>query len=100
MKKSDVACRAIRAARSESEVITAVRGYLESLSPDEASVLPAELLAKGIHQAEELIQSALALVHEQMLGKQDSPDASLLNEIELVFATAAKRLTALARDTA
>jgi hypothetical protein len=100
MKKSDVACRDIRAARSESDVITAVRGYLDSLSAEEASVLPAELLARGISQAEELIQSALALVHDQMLGKHDSPDASLLNEIELVFSTAAKRLAVLARDTA
>jgi hypothetical protein len=100
MKKSDDAVRAIRAAKAESQVIAAVQEYLASLGPSALGVVPAEILAVGLRQAEEVIQSALEGVHEQMLGKEDSPQASLLNDLELVLSTAAKRLAVLARDTA
>ena len=100
MKKSDAAVRAIRAAKAESQVVAAVQEYLASLGPAVIGILPAGILAVGLRQAEEVIQSALELVHEQMLGKEDSPQASLLNDVELVLSTAAKRLAVLARDTA
>jgi hypothetical protein len=44
MTKSQKACRAIRSARSESQVIAAVRGYLDSLDASDAALLPRELL--------------------------------------------------------
>ena len=100
MKKSDSAVRAIRAATTESEVIAAVRDYLTSLDAAQLALLPAEIMAIGMSHAEELVQSALQLVHSEMLAMRDAPEAAVLNEIALVFSTAAQRLAALAKDPA
>jgi hypothetical protein len=100
VKKSDVAIRAIRAAKAESQVVAAVREYLGSLGPSVAAVLPEEILAIGLTQAEDVIQSALRVVHGKVLATEQSPQAALLNDVELVLATAAKRLAVLAGKTA
>lgn len=100
MKSSDSACRAIRAASTEAEVMTAVRHYLSSLAPSRISLIPAEIVALGFSHAEEVIQAALQLVHREILEMRDGPEAVGLNEIALVFSTAAQRLAALAKDTA
>ena len=100
MKKSDKACRAIGAASTETEVLAAVRDYLSSLEASEVAVLPAQLMALVLSGAEEVVQSALQLVHTEMLAAHDRPEAALLNQVTLVFSTAAKRLAALAKNTA
>ncbi|MGZ5036754.1 MAG: hypothetical protein ACXWG1_08025 [Usitatibacter sp.] len=100
MKTSDGACRAIRAAKTEGEVVAAVREYLDSLSPQEAGALPAQVLAFGLSQVEEVVHSALDLVHRQMLAMREGPESQVLTDVTLVFSTAAKRLAVLAKDTA
>lgn len=100
MKKSDSARRAIKSASTESEVIAAVRGYLSSLAPLEIALLPAPLMALMLSEAEEIVQSALQLVHSALLAARDPSEAELLGDANLVFAAAAKRLAALAKDVA
>jgi hypothetical protein len=100
MTKSEKACNAIRAATKDSQVIGAVRDYLDSLDASDAALLPAELLALGLVPAEEMIQSALQALHSQMAGLDETPRAGLLSQAALVFTTAARRLAALAENTA
>ena len=100
MKKSDSARHAIKSASTESEVIAAVREYLSSLDPREIAFLPAPLMALMLSEAEEIVQSALQLVHTALLAARDASEAELLGDANLVFAAAAKRLAALAKDVA
>jgi len=100
MTKSEKACRAIRAARNESEVIAAVREYVDSLDRSDLARLPAEILAMGLAPAEELVQSALQALHGGMAGAGEDSKADILSEATLVFTTAARRLAVLARDSA
>lgn len=97
--RSDKACRAIRAANQESEVIAAVRDYLESLDASEAARLPAEILVMALTPAEELVQSALQALHSSMESSGEAK-GGLLHEAAFVFTTAARRLATLAKDTA
>jgi hypothetical protein len=100
MLKGEKACRDIRTARNESEVLGAVRTYLDSLDAADAALLPAELLVMGLTPAEELIRSALEALHEEMEAGAGKSKRGLLNEASLVFTTAARRLAALAKDPA
>lgn len=100
MKSSDRACRTIRAATSESQVIQAVSEYLKSLHPTVVAIFPAELMAVGLQQAEEVIHSALDIVHRQIARSDLPAEADTLNEIVLVLSTAARRLAILAGNTA
>ncbi len=99
MKKSDSACRDIRAASTESQVVAAVRAYLASLDPAEVALVPTEIMAFNLSGAEEAVQAALHLVHAQMLGMRDATQYAMLSEVVLVFSTAARRLAVLAKDT-
>jgi hypothetical protein len=99
MKKSDVAVRAIRTASTESHVIAAVRDYLATLDAHEVALVPAEIMAFGLAAAEEAIQSALYLVHTQMLRTHEEVESAVLNDVTLVFSAAARRIAALAKDT-
>lgn len=100
MKKSDSARRAIKAAATASEVIAAIRGYLSSLDPPEIALLPESLMAVVLSETEEIVQAALHLVHGALLAARDPSEAELLGDANLVFAAAAKRLAALAKDVA
>lgn len=100
MKSSERACRDIRAASSESQVIQAVSDYLDTLQPGAVALLPAELKAMGLKQAEEVIHLALEIVHGQMGRAEGAAGADILNEIVLVLSTAARRLAVLASNTA
>lgn len=100
MTRGEKACTAIRAAAKESDVIGAVREYLESLDKSDAARLPAEILAMGLASAEELVQSALQALHTGMGAAQGDSKAGILNEATLVFTTAARRLAVLAKDAA
>lgn len=100
MKKSDSACRAIRAANTEAQVVAAVREYLGSLGPEEIAAVPAQVMAFGLHQVEEVVHTTLDLVHREMLAMREGPQSEVLTDVTLVFSTAAKRLAALAKDTA
>lgn len=94
MTKSQKACRAIRLARNESQVVAAVRDYLDSLEPSDAARLPGELLVMGIVPAEEVIQTALGALH-QVTGSDAAKDG-IVKQTVLVFSAAARRLAAFA----
>jgi hypothetical protein len=98
LKKSDIACRNIRAATNESEVIAAVREYLASLNPVEAALVPCQALASGLMQAEEMIHAALHLIDDAGKARKGS-GADVIDETRLVFTAAAKRLAALAHTS-
>ena len=98
MTKAEKACREIRAATKESQVIGAVKDYIDSLTPADATALPEEILALGLTQAEEVIQSGLQALHSRMEGRGEKGKNAILSEASLVFTTAARRLAALAKD--
>jgi hypothetical protein len=100
MKTSDTACRAIRAAKTESQVIAAVQEYLKTLDASQIAVLPAEIMAFGVRHAEEALHSALHMVHTEMLKLGETAASEVLTDVTLVFTTAAKRLAVLAKDPA
>ena len=100
MTKSQKACRAVRSAKTGSQVINAVQQYLHSLNASDAAQLPKELLVVGLTPAEELIQSALQALHDCITQKGDAPKGGVVRETMLVFTTAARRLAILAKDPA
>ena len=98
MKDASSTCKALQAATSEEQVVALVRGYLGSLSPAEAALLPTGLTALSVSHVEEVVHSALQLVHREMVAVFDAPETLVLKEASLVFTTAAQRLAALARQ--
>jgi hypothetical protein len=96
LKNSRSTCLAIQSASTEKEVLSSVRDYLSSLSPAEIALMPAGLAALGTSRAEEVVQSALQLVHHEMLVALDAPEADLIKDAVLVFSTAATRLATIA----
>lgn len=100
MKSSDTACRAIRAASTESDVMRAVSNYLESLEPAALALLPSELTAIGLSHAEEVIHSALELAQSRIgRSAKTTPQARTLSDIVLVLSAAARRLATLANKS-
>jgi hypothetical protein len=97
LKDTQSTCRALQAAHTESQVVSIVREYISSLSPAELALLPAGLGSLGISHVEEVVQSALQLVHREMLSVLDAPEAAFLKDAALIFSTAAQRLAALAK---
>lgn len=93
---SRATCLAIQTASSEEQVISAVQTYLSSLSAAQAASMPAGLIALGKSHAENIVQSALQLVHDEMLSVLDTPEPDLLREAVTVLAAASTRLAALA----
>lgn len=96
MKNSRSTCQAIQSASTENEVLSFVRDYLSSLSPAEVALLPAGLAVLGVGRAEEVVETALQLVHHEMLVVLDAPEAELIKDAVMVFSTAATRLATIA----
>ena len=100
MKKSEAACKKIRAASTESQVIAAVREYVGSLGAPEVAGLPVNVLSSCLVQTEEAVHSALQLVEDALgsvgVGK---PDPGAADEMRLVLTTAARRLAAIGAKT-
>jgi hypothetical protein len=88
-------CLAIRAARSEAEVIMLVREYLSSLGTAEAALIPPGLTSLAVSHAEEVVQAALELAHREALAAYDAPEAAFLKDAVKVFAAASMRLASL-----
>ena len=95
MTRGDKACRAIRAARRESEVIAAVRDYIDALDSSAAAQLPAEILVMGLTPAEEVIQSALQSVQAGMNAEKGAKGGAG-RDLVRVLTAAARRLADLA----
>jgi hypothetical protein len=95
MKDCNDICLAIRAAKSEAEVIAAVRAYLASLEPQEIALIPKGLTSLGVSHAEEVVQAALEIAHREALAAFDAPESAFLKDAVKVFSTASMRLAAL-----
>ena len=96
MKNSRSTCLAIENALTQDEVVVSVREYLASLNPAEIALMPPGLAVFATGRAEEVVHSALQLVHHEMAVALDAPEAELIKEAVLVFSTAATRLATLA----
>jgi hypothetical protein len=96
MKDVTSTCRAIQTASTQEQVVAAVREYVASLTPEEAALMPVGLTTLSVSHVDEVVHSALQLVHREMLAVVDAPEAALLKDASLVFSTAAQRLAALA----
>lgn len=99
MTKSEKACRVIQSAKKESQVVGAVRDYLDSLDASDVAQLPAEVAVLGLTPAEELIQSALQALHNCLAEAGATRKGGIVRETALVFTTAARQLTLLAEDS-
>lgn len=94
MNKTEAACRKIRAATSESQVIAAVREYLGSLGPPEVAGIPLHILSSCLVQAEESVHSAIQ-VFEDAIGVLGDDHADAAEGTRRVLAAAARRLAAM-----
>jgi hypothetical protein len=86
------ACQVIRAASTEAEVITAVRGYLSGLDHAQLKAIPSDLLSLHVHQARDIASAAIELARHEATISQDAPEAALVKDVAMVFSTAAMRL--------
>ena len=96
MSKSDVACRKIRAATTESQVIAAVREYLGSLGPADALGVPLHAVSSCLVHTEESIHSALQLVEDALAALQGgSAKSDAAEGTRLVLTSAARKIATL-----
>jgi hypothetical protein len=96
VKDASTACTAISAASTEPEVISIVRAFLSSQSPEKAKMIPGGVVALGINHAREIAQAALEVARREALVAADAPEASFLKDVGAVLSTAAMRLLVLA----
>jgi glucokinase len=96
LKKSASTCLAIQSAATEEQVVSAVREYLDTLSAEQVALMPAGLTVLARSHAEDVVHTALQLVHHEILSAFDAPEAELIREAVSVFSTAATRLATLA----
>ena len=96
MTNSRSTCAAIQSASTEDQVVGAVRDYLASLSAAEVALMPAGLTTLGRSHAANVVESALELVHREMVEVRGAAEMELIRDAVLVLATAATRLAALA----
>jgi len=99
LNKSEVACRKIRAATTESQVVAAVQDYVASLGAGDVAGLPLHALSACLVRTEESIHSALQLF-EDAVGRaaRDVPDRGTADDMRLVLTTAARRLAAISAN--
>jgi len=94
LNNTEATCKRIRAAKTESQVIDAVREYLATLGPAEVAGIPLQVLSSSLVQAEESIHSAIQ-VFEDAIGALGPSDADTAERTRLVLTTAARRLAAM-----
>lgn len=96
MSKSDAACRKIRAAATESQVVAAVREYLGSLGPADALGVPVHAVSSCLVHTEESIHSALQVFEDALAALQgDSANPDAAEGMRLVLTAAARRIATL-----
>ena len=96
MSKPEVACRKIRAANTETQVIGVVREYLGSLGPADIAGIPLDVLSSSLVHTEESIHSCIQAVEDAIAVVQGrKPNAKAAEGTRLVLTTAARRLAAL-----
>ena len=96
MSKTDIACRKIRAANTETQVIAVVREYLASLGPTDVAGIPLHVLSASLVHTEESIHSCIQAVEDAIAAvKGGTADADAVDGTRLVLTAAARRLAAL-----
>jgi len=96
MSDCNSTCAAIMAAGSEGEVLSHVRKYLSSFTPDKAVLVPPSVLALAINHAKEIAQAAVEVASREAQAVADGPEATVLKELGTVLSTAAMKLVVLA----
>ena len=96
MSRPEVACRKIRAANTESEVVRVVREYLASLGPAGVAGIPLHVLSSGLVHTEESIHSCIQAVEDAIAAVQGgSSNAGAVEGTRVVLTAAARRIAAL-----
>ena len=88
-------CTAIGGAYSEEQVVSAVKHYVASLTPHEATSMPQAITALGLGHPQSLVQAALHVAQHGLHGRQDVAEHALIKDAVVVLATAAQRLALL-----
>jgi hypothetical protein len=88
-------CRAIQAAQTPIEVLSAVNAYLESLPDDAISRLRPAMIASGLEHARQLAAVASELVLLEASSVASAEELAPLHEAATVFSTAAMRAAVL-----
>jgi hypothetical protein len=98
VNNTEVACRKIRAATTESQVIAAVRQYVATLEPSDLAGVSLHALKSCLVQGEETIHSALQMF-EDAIGAAEGgkPDPRAADGMRLVLTTAARRIASISR---
>ena len=96
MTDTQSTCAAIMAADSETQVVSIVRGYLQSFSAERAALVPGSLIAFGINHAKEIAQAAVDVARREAQAIAGGPEATFLKEVGTVLSTAAMKLVVLA----
>ncbi len=89
------ALTAIRLAKTESDVIAAIRDYLASLSAEELALIPGGFRALGLITIDEILQAAVELAQREMLAVAEAPETEVVRDAANVFSTAAIRLATI-----
>ena len=89
-------CRlAIHSARSHGEVLTAVNGYLSSLSQEDQACLPESLRAVTAAGAEEVVGAAAMFASALENASNHSRSIALLKDVASVVSLGAMRISIL-----
>jgi hypothetical protein len=99
VKDVHAAVAAIHAASTEPEVISIVRTYLSSQTPEKVALIPGDVMALGINYAREVAQAAVEVARREAQAAADAPEVGFLREVGTVLSTAAMRLVVLATGT-
>jgi hypothetical protein len=89
------ACRVIREAASEGEVVRALTEYLESLHPMAVAAIPANLLSLHLTHAKDIMGAAVILARHEAKMIQETPEAAIVRDVSNVLTAAATRLAVL-----
>jgi hypothetical protein len=89
------ACRIIRAAESEGEVVKALTEYLESLHPMAVAAIPANLLSLHLTHTKDIMGAAVILARHETKMIQETPEAAIVKDVSNVLTAAATRLAVL-----
>jgi hypothetical protein len=89
------ACRVIREAATEGEVVRALTEYLESLHPMAVAAIPANLLSLHLTHAKDIMGAAVILARHEAKMAHDTPESAIVKDVSSVLTAAATRLAVL-----
>lgn len=86
---------AIDRARTSSEVLTIVRDFLASLTAEEAALVPAGFIPRGITSVDEVMDAALEISHKELAATANSPEVQALRDVASILGAASTRIAAI-----